>query len=136
MKKCAKCKELLPKNKFYSDKSKKSGLSSYCISCSKKGSKLRRKGKEEERRNYDLNYRYGIGVKEYSILLEKQENVCKICKCSCKSGMRLSVDHCHSTEKVRGLLCSKCNRALGGFNDDISLLKKAIEYVKNKGDIK
>ena len=39
------------------------------------------------------------------------------------------IDHCHETGKVRGLLCSKCNIALGNFDDDIETLKRAISYL-------
>jgi hypothetical protein len=44
--------------------------------------------------------------------------------------MDLAVDHCHTTGKIRGLLCSKCNPALGAFNDNIEILNSAIKYLK------
>ena len=46
-------------------------------------------------------------------MFDSQKGVCKICKCSCKSGKQLAVDHCHETGVVRGLLCAKCNTNLG-----------------------
>ena len=39
------------------------------------------------------------------------------------------VDHCHRTDQFRGWLCHKCNRALGGFGDDVGMMKRAIKYV-------
>jgi hypothetical protein len=45
---------------------------------------------------------------------------------------RMVVDHCHSTNKVRGILCDLCNTALGKFHDDVNLLSNAIGYL-NKG---
>ena len=47
-----------------------------------------------------------------------------------KSSTQWVLDHCHETESFRGWLCHKCNRALGNFNDDISLLERAINYLK------
>lgn len=78
---------------------------------------------------------YGIGVKEYERLLVLQDNKCKICESEgflmkeCHA-IKLVVDHCHSTGKVRGLLCHNCNRALGLFHDNGQHLLNAIEYLK------
>ena len=48
----------------------------------------------------------------------------------CKTeSLVLAIDHCHSTGKIRGLLCDRCNHGLGHFKDDINLLIKAIEYL-------
>lgn len=78
---------------------------------------------------------YGITLKEYLDLAEKQHFVCKLCKKENFAMGRnhsgcLVVDHDHVTGKVRGLLCHNCNRALGLFHDDANLLQKASEYLK------
>jgi hypothetical protein len=78
-------------------------------------------------RNYK---KLGFSHKEYLALDKKQKGVCAICKKKDKS-KKLSVDHCHTKLKVRGLLCSTCNIGLGMFNN-ISLLKKAISYLNKK----
>ncbi len=79
-----------------------------------------------------------ITLNDYAKLLEEQKNKCAICgneetcidgRSSDKKPRRLSIDHCHSTGKVRGLLCHACNIAIGKFKDDIELLKKAITYI-------
>lgn len=44
--------------------------------------------------------------------------------------MELSIDHCHTTGKVRGLLCRQCNIALGKFKEDVTILQSAIAYLK------
>lgn len=44
---------------------------------------------------------------------------------------RLAEDHCHETGQWRGRLCQRCNTALGLFNDDIEILKRAIEYLQD-----
>lgn len=75
--------------------------------------------------------RYGITYEEYRLLLSNQNNVCAICSSSEKSSYKknLSIDHCHTTGKIRGLLCSECNIGLGKFKDDVNLLEKAKEYL-------
>lgn len=78
--------------------------------------------------------RYGITHDEYYEMLNQQNGVCKICGSEDNNSERCSsnklfIDHCHSTGKVRGLLCHKCNQALGYFNDDTDRLQKAIEYL-------
>jgi hypothetical protein len=62
-------------------------------------------------------------------MLAAQGNACKICG-SPNSGERsLAVDHCHRTQRIRGLLCSACNTGLGSFRDSPELLKSAIKYL-------
>ena len=55
----------------------------------------------------------------------EQHNLCKICS----KEKQLMVDHCHTTGKVRGLLCGKCNKGLGHFKDDIQVIKNIITYL-------
>jgi len=66
-----------------------------------------------------------------------QNHCCEICgenveNCEKGSGNRLAVDHCHNTNKVRGLLCSACNILLGKAKDNISILQSAINYLTIK----
>lgn len=75
-----------------------------------------------------LKKRFGITWEEYEKMFEEQEGVCALCKGSEKDRM-LSVDHCHVTGRVRGLLCGNCNRALGLLKDNKEVLIKAVEYV-------
>lgn len=83
----------------------------------------------ERHRDLHVSRRHGISVEEYRLLLAK--GVCDICGKAEKAKNRcLSIDHCHSTNRVRGLLCGNCNKALGGFKDDVTLLSLAINYLK------
>lgn len=89
------------------------------------------------RTNNHLQKRYGLNLKEYKILLKYQNSVCAICKqketrkdSHSNNVTKLSIDHCHKSGKVRGILCNKCNNGLGRFKDDIKLLKSAIDYLK------
>jgi len=87
----------------------------------------------EYSRNLKYRIRYGISVEEFNELFKKQNGCCAICgKHQTEFENRLSVDHCHKTKTVRGLLCHKCNRALGLFNDDPEIIAKAQEYVTSQ----
>lgn len=66
---------------------------------------------------------------EYLHMLDQQQHQCAVCNDACSTGKDLAVDHNHTTGKVRGLLCARCNRALGGFRDNLWLLSRAIEYL-------
>jgi dCMP deaminase len=74
---------------------------------------------------------YGITSDDYEMALVMQKGVCAICKTNTSGdkGKRLSVDHNHTTGKFRGLLCDRCNRAIGLFKDDFKTLQNAIVYL-------
>jgi hypothetical protein len=84
-----------------------------------------------------LRYKYNISLAEFNRLKEQQRGLCKICgvalEISESSSLRtknVAVDHCHSTGKVRGLLCSMCNKGLGCFSDNTASLEAAILYLQ------
>jgi len=85
----------------------------------------------QRRREKHLRDTYGIGTADYDRMLLEQNGLCAICQDDKNSkGKRyLSVDHCHSTKHVRGLLCDRCNRGLGAFLDNPDFLEKAKLYV-------
>ena len=74
-----------------------------------------------------LQKRYGITEEQYDLLFLKQDGCCAICKQ--RFSKRLDVDHCHSTNIVRGLLCNNCNRGLGHFKDNPIYLQEAVQYL-------
>lgn len=87
-------------------------------------------------KNAHLKRKYGITIEDYDKMLEDQGGVCKICsnpetEVDKKKGKLkdLAVDHCHITGKVRGLLCGRCNKALGKFKDDPELIRSALNYL-------
>ena len=86
--------------------------------------------KKEEQR---LKSKYGITSKEKNVLLQKQNNKCKICLVEF-SNVTPNVDHCHTTNKIRGLLCRACNTGLGQFKDNTKLLTKAINYLEEHNE--
>lgn len=78
---------------------------------------------------------YKITLSDYERMHEDQGGLCKICGgegfvMASHHKLKLVVDHCHETSVVRGLLCHNCNRGLGLFQDNVSFLNNAIEYLK------
>lgn len=91
-------------------------------------------GQDPSKRAARLLKIYGLTLEEYNSHLERQGFGCAICKTNqaeyqTKTGRKLTVDHCHSTGKIRGILCNKCNRGLALFNDNPELLTRAAEYL-------
>lgn len=78
--------------------------------------------------------RYGLTLDEYQMMFDAQHGECKICL-QTQEGELLSVDHCHETGRVRGLLCRQCNRALGLFYDDYDMMFRAAAYLRDHHDL-
>jgi hypothetical protein len=95
------------------------GSSSYCSNCLAIHSK-------EYHKTYYRFARYGVTKEWFN---SKLGNGCAICKVELTSN-KVHIDHCHSTGKVRGLLCELCNKGLGQFKDNITNLENAINYLK------
>lgn len=87
--------------------------------------------KKKSDRKYHLKREYGITVDYYNHMINIQENKCKICKNDFNDSRIACVDHCHNSKKVRGILCKKCNLAIGYFGDNISNMQSAIQYLKD-----
>lgn len=76
--------------------------------------------------------KYGISREQFDTLLQAQNGVCAICHEEEQAFSRLSVDHVHGTNPpvIRGLLCGKCNKAIGLFKDSSKLLLSTVEYLR------
>lgn len=92
---------------------------------------------KEHLKNEALIRTFGISLKDYKEMQLAQGNVCLLCKKPetlvdnrTNNTKQLSVDHCHDTGTVRGLLCNNCNVGLGHFKDNIKTLELAISYLK------
>lgn len=95
-----------------------------CIDCDVE-SRARR---AEKARWSRIKKEYGLSKFDVEQLLNKQNFQCVICSINIQNGYH--VDHCHSSGKVRGLLCQKCNQAIGLLKESESLFFKAAEYIK------
>ena len=155
MKKCTKCKVLKDFCAFNKKAKSKDGLNTYCRECCKHdqaewrknnptfGVKNYRSWRQQNPIKYKETTRkkglrqYGLSIEEWEIIFDKQNGVCAICNLpetviDKGTKRRLAVDHCHSTGKVRGLLCTKCNRAIGLLNDNPEILDKASAYLRKQ----
>lgn len=81
--------------------------------------------------HYMRQYIYGITAEQFASLLEAQDGRCAICRTDTPNGKGgWHVDHCHDSDKIRGLLCHYCNVGLGNFRDDPALVRAAAEYLE------
>jgi len=79
---------------------------------------------------------YGITLEQYNEMFTNQNGCCKTCnRHQSEFKQRLVVDHCHKTDKIRGLLCHPCNHALGNVRDNIEILNNLIEYLKENSNV-
>lgn len=141
MKTCTKCrKQKLADSRWYYD--------GWCRSCYDKDLRTRNpEYQERQRKNsrewhernkesqkgkgweYHLKRSYGLTSKDYFDMLESQGGGCKLCGRLPNGKNKMPVDHNHKTGKVRGILCTPCNRALGILEDNIDGVLKYLEKV-------
>lgn len=143
---CPNCQKVLAVSKF-NKASRRDGYQTYCRDCHNSMQRekykndpsqkikrqiraARRKGRDPfVQRKAELKRLYGITFDDYVNLYKKQNGVCAICLQECKTRKSLSVDHNHDTMAVRGLLCNRCNRAIGMLEEDPDILERAKEYI-------
>jgi len=159
MKICYICKVEKELTEFSKDKNNKDGFTYDCKKCRKvkykawydanpekvrniieRDKPYRKTYYSENKERYKLKYierNYSISSEDYLEIKEKQGNKCAICGLDERTvrNKELAVDHCHTSNKVRGLLCSQCNRALGLFQDSTEILEKALNYLKNNNNV-
>lgn len=138
---CSKEKEVI---NYYKSKHTKDGLYSYCKECARLKRRSSRSFNPERAREVryawnkknptkvkesSLRCAYGMTLFEYEELNKKQNSLCAICF-KTNDGKPLFVDHDHTTNKIRELLCSQCNSAIGLMKEDILILKSAITYLE------
>jgi len=98
-----------------------------CVECSKASvAKKTSRGYQRWRR---IEKEYGLTKGLFEELKERQVNCCAICARLFTDDSKIHIDHCHKTNKVRGLLCGPCNQALGLFQETTAILKKAQDYL-------
>ncbi len=137
LKRCSVCKKQLPASAYRPQKGKNDGLRTACRGCLREIDTAQRIKEQDKRRAYSyLGKRSKAELKGYSQMFEKQKGACAICGTTTDPNERsFAIDHDHVTGKIRGLLCTFCNTAIGLFKDDTALLLNAIDYLeKHKED--
>ena len=147
LRKCHKCQEIKSLSLFY--KHSRGGGDGYAYACKKcsnnyvtnyrKDLEYRQSAAVRTKKYRELNKegireqayfkKYGITHTQKIEIWERQDKKCKICGESIDAIEKAHLDHSHITNKIRGVLCIKCNTVLGLVNDDIHILKMAIEYL-------
>lgn len=156
LKRCRKCREVLPLGTFGVKQGTADGLQPWCKPCTNermkgydRASQERDPEKYRERKRAELarfkekhpelhrahtrknNLRkYGLTPEAFDEMLESQEGKCAICKEQLLPGRGQHVDHNHETGAIRGILCNGCNIGLGHFRDDPELLRFAATYLE------
>ena len=123
---CALCGEDVVLEHFHRNPQRKDKRGSYCIDCARQLS-------QKHNRTATVA-KYGMSEQEFENISAAQGYKCRICARSASKERyeKLSIDHCHSTGVVRGLLCLRCNTALGKFQDDPRVLLRAAQYLLGK----
>jgi len=140
LRKCCTCHLEKPIEDFWKDSTRNGlgGISRRCKQCSCSFSRKQYHAQPDKKSFNHTNHlrsRFGLKKEEYVRLLQAQNGVCCICgqretAKSCGRIRNLCVDHDHKTGKVRGLLCDRCNIALGCVKDNILLLYRCIDYLR------
>jgi hypothetical protein len=139
-KKCPMCGTYLPYSDFFFDNNTCDKLSGLCKKCKSLYTNKWVKDHVDNRNmtflKSHLKIKFNMTLDDYFNLLNNQNGKCAICgseKSQTVLSHRLYLDHDHTTNKVRGLLCQKCNTLLGYARESIEILLSAVEYLrKNK----
>lgn len=125
---CSKCKQFKAEEDFPWDTVRKQ-LQRICRECGSAAqlAYVERVGREKINLKRRLLKR-GITLEEYERIMDEQEACCAICL---RDDRKLDIDHCHRGGQVRGLLCGPCNRGIGFLEDNVDILRSAIDYLES-----
>lgn len=138
LKTCRECARTKPHSEFYKHPTNSDRLLFECKACRRASAIRFRVGQTAEQKRRDpserlrdnLKQKYGLTVEAYEAMVERQAGLCAICNHPNRLNRRLVVDHCHTTGKVRALLCDPCNQGLGHFRDNQARIAAAGAYLR------
>ncbi len=119
VKQCRKCKEEKPLNCFMPSRRTVEGLYSYCRECTS---------------GFWLKNTYGIDASDKRLLISKQRETCANTGCDTRVDIKSSLDHNHTTGKVRGVLCNPCNVSLGQLGECPARIAGLLTYLSGHPD--
>lgn len=137
---CPRCEEYKTADQYHTSRNRRDGLYYECKKCRYKrvSANSKKNYDPQKARSIQLKRNYGITEEDYLHMFMRQEGVCACCGREethfSKRGntiMKLSVDHCHKTGKVRALLCNECNTSLGLLDEDPERVACLLRYVIN-----
>lgn len=99
--------------------------SNNCVICDE----IAREKYKIDRKYWRIEKVYGLSRDAYLSMVAEHDSSCKICSIKFDDHFKLHIDHCHETNAIRGLLCSKCNQAIGLLNHNKLLMENAIAYL-------
>lgn len=144
-KKCKRCEKSKPVSEFGRHPSTRDKLRTACKACNSLSSAAWNRAHPEKvkawqesnaekvrriQRNSAYQRKYGITLERYEAMLAEQGGVCAICRSDTLVKWHFAVDHCHTTGRVRALLCQHCNAGLGNFKDSPEIMEAAATYVR------
>ena len=132
---CSGCQRDLPPNSFTGDKANRDGLHSSCRECRAATRKAAYRANPQPFAIRHVRRTYGIEPEMFAAMVKAQGNACAICGADMGSGKQRHVDHCHTTGRVRALLCGRCNVAIGNARDDPGLLRAMADYIERHGTV-
>lgn len=147
---CSFCKKSKPLTEYWKQSKTSNRIHSRCKECMKdeyylwnhslKGKVSRHlRNKRFYKKHHEscldehLRQKFGVPKGTYQRMIVKQKNRCAVCNKKESWNRRLSLDHNHKTNEVRGLLCHKCNSAIGFAQENTKILKLMIQYLQKYG---
>lgn len=138
MKRCTGCEVEKPLDSFWRDNRRPEGRLSRCKTCKTAATNRFRKEQGYDKTRYWRNpegererhliRKYGVTLTDYNAMFKAQGGACAVCRRTQERAF--DVDHCHETGRVRGLLCTGCNRMIGHAGDRPATLRAAADYLE------